>query len=67
MRAAVLGRPVGHSLSPHMHNAAFQACGIDARYEAVELTEDGLRTWSDSIRHPDTLGGGVMRATVASG
>jgi 3-dehydroquinate dehydratase/shikimate dehydrogenase len=28
----VLGRPVGHSLSPVMHNAAFAALGVDAVY-----------------------------------
>jgi 3-dehydroquinate dehydratase/shikimate dehydrogenase len=28
----VLGRPVSHSLSPVMHNAAFHACGVDAVY-----------------------------------
>lgn len=35
----VLGRPVGHSLSPTMHNAAFSAKGINAVYLAFE-TED---------------------------
>jgi len=30
--AAVLGFPVGHSRSPAMHNAAFEAAGLDWRY-----------------------------------
>lgn len=33
---AVLGHPVGHSLSPAMHNAAFRALGIDAVYVALD-------------------------------
>ena len=35
--AAVIGDPVAHSLSPAIHNAAFAACGIDARFEAVTV------------------------------
>jgi len=35
----VLGKPIGHSLSPIMHNAAFSATGINAVYLAFE-TED---------------------------
>lgn len=36
-RAAVLGKPVGHSLSPVLHRAAYQAMGLVGwHYDAVE-------------------------------
>jgi shikimate dehydrogenase len=45
---AVIGDPVGHSLSPCMHNAAFQATGLDYVYVAfhvknVEHAAQGMR------------------------
>ena len=42
MRAAVLGSPVGHSLSPALHRAAYAALGLDWTYDAVEVTGHGL-------------------------
>ncbi len=42
---AVLGHPVGHSLSPPMHNAALREMGLDAVYLAFDvLPEDLLAT-----------------------
>ena len=38
----VLGYPVRHSLSPAMHNAAFQALGINWVYLAFEVAPDQL-------------------------
>ena len=41
--AAILGRPVDHSLSPPMHNAGFAAVGLAGwRYTRVDLGEDDL-------------------------
>lgn len=42
-RAAVLGSPVGHSLSPVIHRAGYVAAGLSGwSYEAVECGEDEL-------------------------
>jgi shikimate dehydrogenase len=43
MRAAVLGSPIAHSLSPVLHRAAYQALGLgDWRYTAIECGEARL-------------------------
>jgi shikimate dehydrogenase len=34
---ALLGHPVGHSLSPAMHNAAFRALGLHATYSLLDV------------------------------
>jgi shikimate dehydrogenase len=42
-RAAVLGSPIQHSLSPVLHNAAYAALGLHGwRYDRFECDEDGL-------------------------
>ena len=41
-RAAVLGSPITHSLSPLLHRAAYAALGLDWFYEAVEVTKPQL-------------------------
>jgi shikimate dehydrogenase len=35
-RAAVLGRPIEHSLSPVLHRAAYAELGLDWAYEAID-------------------------------
>jgi len=42
-RAAVLGRPVGHSLSPRLHRAAYAALGLtDWSYDALDIGAEDL-------------------------
>lgn len=49
--AAVLGRPVAHSLSPVLHTAAYQALGLSAwRYHALTCGEDDLAAGLDRVR-----------------
>ncbi|WP_061965925.1 shikimate dehydrogenase [Demequina aurantiaca] len=38
-RAAVLGHPIAHSLSPVLHNAAYEALGLDWFYDSHDVTE----------------------------
>lgn len=41
-RMAALGSPVGHSLSPVLHRAAFTAMGLDWVYQSIECDETSL-------------------------
>jgi len=55
-RAAVLGSPIAHSLSPALHGAAYAALGLTGwRYELVECDEAGLPGFVDSLR-PEWVG-----------
>jgi shikimate 5-dehydrogenase len=56
VRAGVLGSPVGHSLSPVLHNAAYAALGLTWwRYEAIECDEASLPAFLDRCG-PDWAG-----------
>ena len=49
-RAAVLGSPIRHSLSPTLHNAAYDALGLnDWRYDAVECDEAALPDFLEQL------------------
>ncbi|MDX8349190.1 shikimate dehydrogenase [Cognatiyoonia sp. IB215446] len=41
-RAAVIGNPVSHSLSPKLHNYWLQRYGLPGHYEALQVAEDAL-------------------------
>ncbi len=45
---AVLGDPIGHSLSPVIHEAAYKVLGLDWNYEAIQVSEGGLRSFLES-------------------
>ena len=49
MRAAVLGRPIAHSLSPALHRAAYAALGLDWTYDAVDCGAEDLPALLDAL------------------
>ncbi|WP_135851829.1 shikimate dehydrogenase [Halorussus salinus] len=57
----LLGNPVGHSLSPPMHEAAYDALGMDARYVTFEPALDDLGA---AIEGAQTLGVAGLNVTI---
>jgi len=48
-RAAVLGSPIAHSLSPALHRAAYKSLGLDWSYDAIEVDESSLPAFLASL------------------
>jgi shikimate dehydrogenase len=56
LRAALFGMPLQRRHSEVMHNAAFEAARVDARYELHEVDEAQLRQYAREARDGDWLG-----------
>jgi len=54
--AGIFGYPVEHSLSPLMHNAAFDSLGLDIRYVAFKVSPQDLSDAVKAIRALNMLG-----------
>lgn len=54
-RAAVLGHPIGHSLSPVLHRAAYAQLGLDWSYDSADVDEQGLAGFLDACG-PEWIG-----------
>jgi shikimate dehydrogenase len=57
--AGIFGDPIGHTLSPAMHNAAFKAIGLNAVYVPFHIKADSkgaLKTAVEAIRAMNMLG-----------
>jgi len=55
-RLAVIGYPLGHTLSPKIHGAAIRALGLELTYDAVETAPERLAGFMDELRRPEWLG-----------
>ena len=59
LKAGIFGYPISHSISPPMHQAAFDHAGITAVYEAWETVPEALDAAVAALRADDTLGANV--------
>ncbi|SFH58731.1 shikimate dehydrogenase [Pseudobutyrivibrio sp. OR37] len=46
----LLGSPVSHSISPAMHNTAFEALGLDYSYMAFDVNQENLGTAVEGLK-----------------
>ncbi|MCL1847769.1 MAG: shikimate dehydrogenase [Coriobacteriia bacterium] len=55
MNAGLLGYPIGHSLSPVIHNAAYQALGLDWQYELYPCADRAAfeAVLSEALANPE--------------
>ncbi len=53
---AVIGHPIGHSLSPIMHNASMKSLGYNGIYSALDVPPDDLINTLYSMRDSDFIG-----------
>ena len=58
---AVLGDPIEHSLSPIMHNAAFEALDMDCTYHAFRVKKNDLE---NALQGAKAMGFGGLNLTV---
>ena len=58
---ALIGYPLGHSLSKYIHNAGFKSLGINATYEILETRPDQL---VDRIKYLKTNGYSGFNVTI---
>ena len=59
--AVLLGHGIGYSASPAIHNAAFEALELDARYELRDVGADNLAAEVDALRSSDRIGANVTK------
>ncbi|MGH2168338.1 shikimate dehydrogenase, partial [Enterococcus faecalis] len=54
--AGLFAKPIRHSISPLIHNTAFQNLGVDARYLAFHVGQETLAQAIEEIRTFHMLG-----------
>jgi shikimate dehydrogenase len=51
---AVIGHPIGHTMSPFIHDRLFKLSGIDARYSVIDISPENLeRDYNETLKNLD--------------
>ena len=53
IKAAVIGSPITHSLSPKIHRKAYEILGLEASYNAIEVTEASFPDFFSGLQSED--------------
>ena len=53
IRAAVIGSPISHSLSPKIHNRAYEILGLESTYSAIEISEQSFPNFFKEVQLED--------------
>ena len=56
MKAGIIGYPLGHTLSPIIHNSAFNELGYNIDFQIWETEEKLLKDKIQSLRSKNVLG-----------
>jgi shikimate dehydrogenase len=56
IRAAVLGAPISHSLSPILHNRAYEILGVVGEYSKIEVGESEFASFFNKAKTQDWSG-----------
>ena len=56
IKAAVLGSPISHSLSPKIHTRAYEIMGLESSYSSIEITEDTFPKFFQDLNNDDGEG-----------
>lgn len=55
----LIGYPLKHSKSPHMHNTSFELLGLDHVYMAFEVEEGHIKEAIDALKILNAIGGNI--------
>lgn len=55
----LIGDPIKHSKSPHMHNTSFEALGLDYVYMAFKVENGHIKEAIDGLKALNSLGGNI--------
>ncbi len=64
MKLGLLGKNIGHSLSPKLHRIFGELCGIDIQYDLIDVARLHLKTGKEIVKHCVEQGYSGINVTI---